>query len=462
MAVHRRRRGARLRRQPGRRDRDAAAAGARPGRTEPADPVHRNFGHGRRRRDPSAVTRFAANLFGQPFEWVDGDPDRQDLVIATRVEAPAGPVLGAAVGGRLPGARRRMPIRLPRARALLTRLVWRADGATAATHLSHEQSLADSAVDAGHRPTAFARRSAATVFGDDAEAGAGLAAMVDLGSSLRAERRHHPAVGALPPLPAGHRGRLHLPVRRRARTSSWPGTRTARTATRRYSRSARASAAAPCTSLGHADTRRRRPPAPAAQGRQQGHLARARRAGCASPTRTKRPSPTTASRSTATTRSCAPACGAHRDKPTRPVPGVRLRRPAPGPQAQAARRGDRRLPGLRRPRVQARFASSRPDRTRAAPSSPPSLYQNLPPSSDAHDGQRPGRGAQAPGLQRQPAGGGVLRALPGGLLRSAPAPSADRPGPAGRARRRGAGRDRGRRLQDPRGRHARSSTSPAE
>ena len=36
VAVHRRRRGARLRRQPGRRDRDAAAAGARPGRAEPA------------------------------------------------------------------------------------------------------------------------------------------------------------------------------------------------------------------------------------------------------------------------------------------------------------------------------------------------------------------------------------------------------------------------------------------
>ena len=41
--------------------------------------------------DPSTVTRFASNLFGQPFEFVDGDPERQDLVRATRVEAPAGP-----------------------------------------------------------------------------------------------------------------------------------------------------------------------------------------------------------------------------------------------------------------------------------------------------------------------------------------------------------------------------------
>lgn len=40
--------------------------------------------------DPKAVMEFASSLFGQPFEWVDGDPDRQDLVTASRVEVPVG------------------------------------------------------------------------------------------------------------------------------------------------------------------------------------------------------------------------------------------------------------------------------------------------------------------------------------------------------------------------------------
>ncbi len=35
--------------------------------------------------DRSEVTSFASNLFGAPFEWVEGDPRRQDLVTATRV-----------------------------------------------------------------------------------------------------------------------------------------------------------------------------------------------------------------------------------------------------------------------------------------------------------------------------------------------------------------------------------------
>ena len=82
-------------------------------------------------RDPSAVTRFASNLFGQPFEWVDGDPDRQDLVMATRVEAPAGPFWGPLSAAdyqfwSLAPIRLRRFLRPPR------RLVGQADGATAA------------------------------------------------------------------------------------------------------------------------------------------------------------------------------------------------------------------------------------------------------------------------------------------------------------------------------------------
>lgn len=44
--------------------------------------------------DPEAVIQFASNLFGVPFEWVDHDPRRQDLVLAQRVTSPRGPFWG--------------------------------------------------------------------------------------------------------------------------------------------------------------------------------------------------------------------------------------------------------------------------------------------------------------------------------------------------------------------------------
>lgn len=37
---------------------------------------------------PGSVTEFAANLFGAPFDWVEGDDARQDLVVAQRVPIP--------------------------------------------------------------------------------------------------------------------------------------------------------------------------------------------------------------------------------------------------------------------------------------------------------------------------------------------------------------------------------------
>ena len=43
---------------------------------------------------PRAVMDFAAKLFDASFEWVDGDPARQDLVGAQRVAIPAGPLWG--------------------------------------------------------------------------------------------------------------------------------------------------------------------------------------------------------------------------------------------------------------------------------------------------------------------------------------------------------------------------------
>src|SRR5208283_4306689 len=44
--------------------------------------------------DPRAVTEFAGKLFDAPFEWVDDDYDRQDLVLASRVSLPQGPFWG--------------------------------------------------------------------------------------------------------------------------------------------------------------------------------------------------------------------------------------------------------------------------------------------------------------------------------------------------------------------------------
>ncbi|GGL27963.1 DEAD/DEAH box helicase [Planomonospora parontospora] len=48
--------------------------------------------------DPAAVTEFAEKLFDVPFEWVSGDPARQDLVRATRVDMPTGPFWGPLSG----------------------------------------------------------------------------------------------------------------------------------------------------------------------------------------------------------------------------------------------------------------------------------------------------------------------------------------------------------------------------
>ncbi len=44
--------------------------------------------------DPQAVVDFATQLFGAPFEWVDSDPSRQDLITAQRVAGPPGPFWG--------------------------------------------------------------------------------------------------------------------------------------------------------------------------------------------------------------------------------------------------------------------------------------------------------------------------------------------------------------------------------
>jgi len=54
---------------------------------------------GRGREDFPAVTSFAAEIFGERFEWVNGDPERQDVVAATRLPLAA---MGTPWGEGLP------------------------------------------------------------------------------------------------------------------------------------------------------------------------------------------------------------------------------------------------------------------------------------------------------------------------------------------------------------------------
>jgi ATP-dependent helicase YprA (DUF1998 family) len=89
--------------------------------------------------DPGAVTRFASNLFGQPFDWVADEPQRQDLVVATRVPSPPGPFwgpMGASTYTKLADLRQDEPAMLE----LMRSEGWEADG-TPAEALTHEGSL---------------------------------------------------------------------------------------------------------------------------------------------------------------------------------------------------------------------------------------------------------------------------------------------------------------------------------
>ncbi|MGQ9410287.1 DEAD/DEAH box helicase [Mycolicibacterium gilvum] len=136
--------------------------------------------------DPTAVTRFASSLFGQTFEWRQDDPDRQDIVMARRIEAPAGPYWGPLTADEyeeIASAPDPASVVLQAAR----NAGWiRAedDRTTAATALSHEKSLAAMRATLAKGPQTFARVATAT-FGESADGPAGLAAMVDLASTLR-------------------------------------------------------------------------------------------------------------------------------------------------------------------------------------------------------------------------------------------------------------------------------------
>lgn len=134
-----------------------------------------------------AVTRFASNLFGQPFDWDEEDPQRQDLITAERVAAPAGPYWGplsAADYCELAAATDRDAAVLSKAAAA----GWRPDNAehsSATDALLHEHTLANLRATLARAPQRF-DRVAAKLFDSDPLAAPALAALVDLGSSLRA------------------------------------------------------------------------------------------------------------------------------------------------------------------------------------------------------------------------------------------------------------------------------------
>lgn len=136
--------------------------------------------------DPAAVTRFASNLFGQPLEWSQDDPDRQDVVMAQRVDAPPGPYWGPLSAAEYEA----LALEPERDAAVLnaaSKAGWAqadADGITAATAISHEKSFAVMRETLAGGPHTFSNVAAAT-FGSATGSFAGLAAMVNLANSLR-------------------------------------------------------------------------------------------------------------------------------------------------------------------------------------------------------------------------------------------------------------------------------------
>src|SRR5260370_24236077 len=91
--------------------------------------------------DPEAVTEFAQRLFDAPFEWIAGEPGRQDLVAATRVSMPSGPFWGPLDHA---GYRQIASSEDPAAELLrLARSHAGVVAGDAATVLAHEQHMAD-------------------------------------------------------------------------------------------------------------------------------------------------------------------------------------------------------------------------------------------------------------------------------------------------------------------------------
>jgi DEAD/DEAH box helicase/Domain of unknown function (DUF1998)/Helicase conserved C-terminal domain len=134
--------------------------------------------------DPSAATKFAAQLLASPFEWVDGDPARQDLVGPTRRSVPAGPLWGP-----LHGTDYRKLAELDDPAAEIQRLAAARGGETGRTAdwllaREHRMSGLRSVLAGGPMPFADLAR---VVFDPDDDPEHSLAALVDVGSKIADE-----------------------------------------------------------------------------------------------------------------------------------------------------------------------------------------------------------------------------------------------------------------------------------
>ena len=141
---------------------------------------------------PQAVTDFAAKLFDLPFEWVDGDPARQDLAGAQRADIPAGPLWGplgpagylalaaaADPAAELPGRAAHDPVAAGLGASS-------ADSGGAALLLAHEQAMARLRILLAASPRPFTELAAEMFTDTDRpRAEAALAALVSVGAKIR-------------------------------------------------------------------------------------------------------------------------------------------------------------------------------------------------------------------------------------------------------------------------------------
>jgi rubrerythrin len=130
--------------------------------------------------EPRAVMNFATKLFDAPFEWVDDDVSRQDLVRATRVSMAGGPFWGPLpASAYLELARSADPateiLRLAKEHSF--------DADDAGTALAHEQSMADLRRRLAGGPAAFTDLARVLSTADE-RARESLAAMVAVGSKV--------------------------------------------------------------------------------------------------------------------------------------------------------------------------------------------------------------------------------------------------------------------------------------
>ncbi|GLX01518.1 DEAD/DEAH box helicase [Microtetraspora sp. NBRC 16547] len=130
---------------------------------------------------PGAVMEFASRLFDSPFEWVPGDPARQDLVSAARVDMPSGPFWG--------------PLTAEEYRKLAVHedpgneLVRRSGLPDAGTALAHEHTMATLRGTLSRGPRPFAEL-ARLLFGGQEAPEEGLAALIAVSGSALSARYH--------------------------------------------------------------------------------------------------------------------------------------------------------------------------------------------------------------------------------------------------------------------------------